>query len=559
MCEFSESSSDVNDVDTTESMSDVAEDVSDASEEWSEVPEVEDMATDADAEEAEALDDLPLPEDEDLSEEASEEYEEYEEDPPKVLTREITDGIRESRAADTEEVLDNYRENLREYGVDEDKIEEFINGEREAMEAEYESLDHGQTSEDIYYMPQDWQVVADSLMADRMEELEPEGDAQDSDISELDLPEETAEDASEDTSDFDGAADVPVEEGTDPALTAEPAEYALPDDMEDIPAELADDVPPAEVPDIPDEGEAETVSETWDAEELSDAESLLEETAVIEDLAPEEDVQLDAEDDLPEQSAEELFETQELADAEEPDTAEAVEVLAEEPVDSEDISELPAEAEAELIGAEELETDDEPEALETLTDGPDADASEDTIDYDRLTQEIREDALRQGFEDIDLDRDPERLDHTLEAFEQPNWDELGPIGRKEAMGKLADYIIDTVDLEERPRVEYYNNPRYGEYGAYDANTNTLRVNEYMLDNAEEAADTIAHELWHAHQYECAQDPQNALHYQYQYNLDPAHYIPPDLGLDAYEDQFVEAEARAFASQIRDRLAAQGRR
>ena len=82
-------------------------------------------------------------------------------------------------------------------------------------------------------------------------------------------------------------------------------------------------------------------------------------------------------------------------------------------------------------------------------------------------------------------------------------------------------------------------------------TNTLHINEYMLYNSDEAADTIAHELWHAHQYECAINPQNARDYQYQYNFE--NYIPPELGQDAYEAQLVEAEARAFAAQFKDRL------
>lgn len=74
----------------------------------------------------------------------------------------------------------------------------------------------------------------------------------------------------------------------------------------------------------------------------------------------------------------------------------------------------------------------------------------------------------------------------------------------------------------------------------------------MLYNSEEAADTVAHELWHAHQRECADHPQNVRDYQYQYNFE--NYIRPEMGHELYENQLVEAEARAFAQQFKGRLA-----
>lgn len=48
------------------------------------------------------------------------------------------------------------------------------------------------------------------------------------------------------------------------------------------------------------------------------------------------------------------------------------------------------------------------------------------------------------------------------------------------------------------------------------------------------------------------NPRCARDYQYQYNFE--NYIPPELGQEAYENQLVEAEARAFAAQFKDKLA-----
>lgn len=85
------------------------------------------------------------------------------EDSPKVLKRELTDEQLSARNRDTEETLDNYRENLRNYGVDEESMEDFINQERDKINSEYESLDNGDTSSNIYHMPTDWENVADGL------------------------------------------------------------------------------------------------------------------------------------------------------------------------------------------------------------------------------------------------------------------------------------------------------------------------------------------------------------------------------------------------------------
>lgn len=84
-------------------------------------------------------------------------------DSPKVLKRDLTDEELAARDRDTEETLDNYRENLRDYGVDEETIEEFIDQERDKINAEYESLDNGDTSSNIYHMPTNWEEVANEL------------------------------------------------------------------------------------------------------------------------------------------------------------------------------------------------------------------------------------------------------------------------------------------------------------------------------------------------------------------------------------------------------------
>ena len=161
--------------------------------------------------------------------------------------------------------------------------------------------------------------------------------------------------------------------------------------------------------------------------------------------------------------------------------------------------------------------------------------------------------MAEGFKDVNIDSDSERLNSSLSNFESDTWADMSLDEQKESMQSLADYVSDVTGIENPPKIEYYNNEQEGDYGGYNPETNTLQVNEYMLYNSDEAADTIAHELWHCHQHERAMNPQSALDYQYQHNFE--NYISPDLDQQAYEDQLVEAEARAFANQFKDRLRA----
>ena len=160
------------------------------------------------------------------------------------------------------------------------------------------------------------------------------------------------------------------------------------------------------------------------------------------------------------------------------------------------------------------------------------------------------------FDGVDVSTDMERLDSSLENFQSGTWEQLSTDEQKAAMSDLADYVKDVIGFENPPDIVYYNNPVDGDYGGYSPGTNTLSVNEYMLYDNNEAADTIAHELWHAYQHERAMNPQSAKDYQYQYGFD--NYIRPDDDFTAYQDQLVEAEARAFAQQFKDRLKAKGR-
>lgn len=185
-------------------------------------------------------------------------------------------------------------------------------------------------------------------------------------------------------------------------------------------------------------------------------------------------------------------------------------------------------------------------------EAPAADATTE-IDYDAVYGGLDE----YDFDGIDYSIDTERLDASLDNFESDTWDQLSIDEQKNAMSDLADYVEEAIGFDNPPEIVYYNNPVEGDYGGYSPSTNTLEVNEYMLYNNEEAADTVAHELWHAYQHQRALNPQSAKDYQYQYGFD--NYIRPEDDFSGYQEQLVEAEARAFAQQFKDRLNTKGRR
>lgn len=176
---------------------------------------------------------------------------------------------------------------------------------------------------------------------------------------------------------------------------------------------------------------------------------------------------------------------------------------------------------------------------------------ENAANYEEIYEEIASEALELGYKDIDIEANTDVLEQSLERFEEDTWENLEIYEQREVINELSDYIKDVIGFENPPSIEYYNSDREGEYGGYDPATNTLHINENMLYNSREAADTVAHELWHAHQQECALHPKNPRDYQYQYNFD--NYINPEDGFEQYQNQLVEAEARSFAAQFRDRI------
>jgi hypothetical protein len=169
------------------------------------------------------------------------------------------------------------------------------------------------------------------------------------------------------------------------------------------------------------------------------------------------------------------------------------------------------------------------------------------LDYHKLYNDALTGLDEYDFGKVDL---KENMESVLGEFGEDNWEGMDLDGKKEAIKNLSDRIIEAIGLENPPEVVFYNTEEYGNCGYYDPTTNKVSINEYMLGDSKEAAATVAHELWHAYQYKCAEHPECLKDYQYRMGLSPDVYIWPDEDYDGYRNQLVEAEAFAFEERIK---------
>lgn len=146
-----------------------------------------------------------------------------------------------------------------------------------------------------------------------------------------------------------------------------------------------------------------------------------------------------------------------------------------------------------------------------------------------------------------------QLDSVLDSFQEDKWNDLSLEERKQSMTSLADYVANETGNRNPPDIIFRDDMNDGEYGGYDPCTNTLEINENMLEDSSEAADTVAHEMWHAYQRQCTLDSNSEKGHEYQDEFD--NYISPEFDFEGYQNQMVEVEARDYAQGFKNRLSA----
>ena len=178
-------------------------------------------------------------------------------------------------------------------------------------------------------------------------------------------------------------------------------------------------------------------------------------------------------------------------------------------------------------------------------------ANENGVDLNAGADTSGEGAIETAHDNQGEDLNDSGADVIMDNFQEDKWNDLSLDEQKQSMTDLANYVTEDIGLENPPEIVFRDDMPDGSYGGYNPETNTMEVNENMLDDSAEAADTIAHELWHAHQQEAANDPSNPRAGEYQEGFD--NYISPEYDFEGYQAQMVEAEARDYAQGYKDRL------
>jgi hypothetical protein len=150
------------------------------------------------------------------------------------------------------------------------------------------------------------------------------------------------------------------------------------------------------------------------------------------------------------------------------------------------------------------------------------------------------------------DQDYEQIDIILNNFQREIWSDLSLDEQKRSMIDLADYVATDTKNNNPPEIVFSNDMPDGSYGGYSPDSNIIEINVNMLDDSMEAADTIAHEMWHAYQEQAVNDPNNPRAQEYQEGFD--NYISPEYDFEGYQNQMVESEARDYAQGYKDKLA-----
>lgn len=167
-------------------------------------------------------------------------------------------------------------------------------------------------------------------------------------------------------------------------------------------------------------------------------------------------------------------------------------------------------------------------------------------------EELLSEIFGRNEEEFDFDFDiDENLQEILDEFDEGMWKDLDESEQKNLIEELVNAISEKLELNEKPDIIFCDGAD-NFCGAYNPESNIIEININKINESEETINTVAHELWHAYQYQRADMLETKDDILYRVNFD--NYISPIslengkyLFFTDYQDQLVEAEARAFAN------------
>lgn len=156
---------------------------------------------------------------------------------------------------------------------------------------------------------------------------------------------------------------------------------------------------------------------------------------------------------------------------------------------------------------------------------------------------------------FDFDVYDEKLQDALQLFREDEWNELDYAERIGTSKALIDTLASMLGIEEIPDLELFDGIE-DLRGQFVSRENKVEINTIGFETPGRLVETIAHEMRHAYQEMRAMLGETKQDILYALNFE--NYISPvEIGdrkflfFSDYQDQLVEAEARAFAKLFRE--------
>lgn len=171
--------------------------------------------------------------------------------------------------------------------------------------------------------------------------------------------------------------------------------------------------------------------------------------------------------------------------------------------------------------------------------------------FESVPEISMKDILNRSEEEFSFNYDLSDMRDILDKFDEENWTDLSENEQMDLVEQVVYRIAEILGLNEIPEVMYFEDDP-SNCGCYYSGLNILGINVCELSDPKELINTVAHELRHAYQEQRALNPETEMDYKYLTNL--RNYISPIFTENGdyilftdYQDQLLEAEARAFAN------------
>lgn len=182
-------------------------------------------------------------------------------------------------------------------------------------------------------------------------------------------------------------------------------------------------------------------------------------------------------------------------------------------------------------------------------------SEQESPDYTYLTEEeIVSEVFERSESDFEFDFDiaDEVVQEQTAKFDVENWDESSDSKKIQIIKGFLNCLCERMGIEEQPKLVLFEDDE-NVCGAYNHQTNAMELNRNIFNNPIEVLDTVAHETRHAYQYQraCIGETREDVLYAANFlnYIEPIQIDGKYVNFNEYQNQLVEAEARAFAKMF----------